>query len=97
MTRAWTLISDSRDLTRGGGPDACLRIGPASRLPAMPDEGRREVSLVEFRRGQAAARAALWGRLETVQEVLAETSAVLRETTGLVDLARVRRCFACMV
>jgi hypothetical protein len=35
------------DLTRGGGPYACARIGLASRLPAMPDEGRREGSLVK--------------------------------------------------
>jgi hypothetical protein len=35
------------DLTRGGGPYACLRIGLASCLPAMPDEGRREGSLVK--------------------------------------------------
>ena len=34
-------------MTRGGGPYACLRIGLASRLPAMPDEGRREGSLVK--------------------------------------------------
>jgi hypothetical protein len=35
------------DLTRGGGPYACARIGLASRLLAMPDEGRREGSLVK--------------------------------------------------
>ena len=35
------------DLIRGGGPYACARIGLASRLPAMPDEGRREGSLVK--------------------------------------------------
>jgi hypothetical protein len=36
------------DLTRGAGVYACARIGLASRLPAMPDEGRREGSLVKF-------------------------------------------------
>ena len=44
------------DLTRGGGPYAGLRIGLASGLPAMPDEGRREGSLVK----SAAALATAW-------------------------------------
>ena len=40
------------DLTRGGGPCACRRIGLASACPHEPDEGRREDSLVK----SAAAR-----------------------------------------
>ena len=35
------------DLTRGGGPYACPRIGLASACPHVPDVGRREGSLVK--------------------------------------------------
>jgi hypothetical protein len=43
------------DLTRGGGPYACARIGLASRLPALPNEGRREGSLVKSAAAQTAS------------------------------------------
>src|SRR6266567_4718618 len=44
------------DLTRGGGPYACLRIGLASACPHEPDEGRREGSHVK----SAAASVTAW-------------------------------------
>ena len=39
------------DLTRGGGRYACARIGLASRLLAIPDEGRRRGSPRQIRSG----------------------------------------------
>ena len=45
--RGQSRADGAADLTRGGCQYACARIGLASRLPAMPDEGRREGSLVK--------------------------------------------------
>jgi hypothetical protein len=49
MVTVMQLVSlySAADLTRGGGPYAWSRIRLASRLPRLPNEGRREGSLVK--------------------------------------------------
>ena len=44
------------DLTRGGGPYACPRIGLASACPHEPDQGRSEGSLVKSAAALATSR-----------------------------------------